>query len=401
MKQVSGLLLMLTVFAALGTVCGCGKTADGQKDPASGTSAASSKAAESPDISEASGTESSIGEKAENSGSEISAEGRQVTDMAGRTVILPDTAGTIFPTDPTAGIYLYTLVPDKMLGWNYELNDIEKSIIPEKYHDLPNFGMGDAINYEAVIAAGPSAVLVVGAINDGTIDASDKLEESLGLPVVMVDNQLESTPEAYRLMGEWFGAEEKAEELAAYAERTFKEVDAMDISEEDRVRMYYGNGENALETPPAGSTRGQFIERAGAINVADLELDGESMAQISLEQLLAWDPDVIVVNGEPKSSISGKQTADKILNDPDCASLKAVRNQQIYGTPNAPFSWVDRPPGPNRLIGIRWLSGLIYPDALGFDVDEEVTEFFRLFYHVDLTEEMLTKLYEGTTGQED
>ncbi len=77
-----------------------------------------------------------------------------------------------------------------------------------------------------------------------------------------------------------------------------------------------------------------------------------------------------------------------------------MQNGQVYGTPNAPFSWVDRPPGPNRLIGIRWLSGLIYPDALAFDVDEEVREFFRLFYHVELTGEQLASLYDGTIGQE-
>lgn len=391
MKYVLRPLLMLTLFFVLGTACGCGKTESGQAELASGTSAASAEASESSGDSQ---------KETKAAGSDYTPQERQITDMAGRTVVLPDIVGTVFPTDPTAGIYLYTLAPDKMLGWNYDLNSIEKSIIPEEYHDLPNFGMGDAINYEAVIAAGPSVVLVVGAINESAIDVSDKLEESLGIPVVMVDNRLESTPEAYRLMGEWFGVEEKAEELAAYAERTFTEVAAMDIPQEDRVRIYYGNGENALETPPAGSTRGQFIERAGAINVADLEFDGEAMAQISLEQLLAWDPDVIVVNGEPKSSISGSQTAEKILNDPDWASLKAVQGEQVYGTPNAPFSWVDRPPGPNRLIGIRWLSGLIYPDALGFDVDKEVIEFFRLFYHTDLTDEMLTKLYDGTIGQE-
>ena len=38
-------------------------------------------------------------------------------------------------------------------------------------------------------------------------------------------------------------------------------------------------------------------------------------------------------------------------------------------------------------------------DALDFDVDEEVCEFFRLFYHVELTEEQLASLYDGTIGQ--
>lgn len=44
---------------------------------------------------------------------------------------------------------------------------------------------------------------------------------------------------------------------------------------------------------------------------------------------------------------------------------------------------------------MRWLSGLIYPEYLNFDVDEEVREFFRLFYHVELTDEELQSLYHG------
>ena len=130
-----------------------------------------------------------------------------------------------------------------------------------------------------------------------------------------------------------------------------------------------------------------------AINVADLELGDGSRVQISAEQLLAWDPDVIVVNGEPKSNLSGASAAERFMNDPTFATLKAVKEHKVYGTPNAPFSWVDRPPGPNRIIGIRWLSGLIYPEYLNFNVDDEVREFFSLFYHVDLTDEQLEKIY--------
>jgi iron complex transport system substrate-binding protein len=321
---------------------------------------------------------------------------REITDMAGRKVTIPAEIESVFSTSPVAAIYLYTLVPDKLLGWNYELNDIEKSIVLEKYHTLPNFGMGDAINYEAVIAAGPTIALNVGTINDSIADDSDKLSEKLGIPVVVVDGDLLSAPEAYRFMGELFGVEEQAEQLAAYAEDTFHDIQNMNISEEEKVRIYYGNGEDSLETAPAGSAHGQIIDLVNGVNVADLELGDGSRVQISLEQLLAWDPDVIVVNGEPKSNMSGSSAADAILNDPDFASLTAVKEGKVYGTPSAPFSWVDRPPGPNRIIGIRWLSGLIYPDALNFDVDEEVKEFFHLFYHVDLTDEQLEKLYDGT-----
>lgn len=321
---------------------------------------------------------------------------REITDMAGRTMTVPLEIESVFSTGPAAAIYLYTLVPDKLLGWNYALNDIEKSIILEQYHDLPNFGQGDAVNYEAVIAAGPTIALNVTSINDGSIDASDALAEQLGVPVVMVSSDLLDAPAVYRFMGELFGVEEQAEALAAYAEETFSAISSLDIPNEEKVRIYYGNGEDSLETAPAGSSHGQIIDLVNAVNVADLELGDGSRVQISAEQLLAWDPDVIIVNGEPKADMTGSAAAEAILADPLFATLKAVQNGAVYGTPNAPFSWVDRPPGPNRIVGMRWLSGLIYPEYLDYDVDEAVREFFQLFYHVELTDEQLTQLYNGT-----
>lgn len=321
---------------------------------------------------------------------------RQITDMAGRTVEIPAEIESVFSAGPAAAIYLYTLAPDLLLGWNYELNDIEKSVILKKYHSLPNFGMGDSVNYEAVIAAAPTIALNVGTINDAMVSDCDALSESLGIPVIAVDGDLKAAPDAYRFMGEVFGMEEKAEELAAYAENTFDDIAEMDVPEDKKVRLYYGNGEDSLETAPDGSAHAQLINLVNAVNVADLELGDGSRVQISSEQLLAWDPDVIVVVGEPKANLSGSSAADAILNNPDYASLKAVQNKKVYGIPNAPFNWVDRPAGPNRIIGIRWLSGLIYPDYLNFDVDDAVREFFSLFYHVDLTDEQLEKLYNGT-----
>ncbi len=321
---------------------------------------------------------------------------REITDMAGRTMTVPLEIESVFSTGPVAAIYLYTLVPDKLLGWNYALNDIEKSIILEQYHDLPNFGQGDAVNYEAVIAAGPTIALNVTSINDGSIDASDALAEQLGVPVVMVSSDLLDAPAVYRFMGKLFGVEEQAEAMAAYAEETFNAISSLDIPNEEKVRIYYGNGEDSLETAPAGSSHGQLIDLVNAVNVADLELGDGSRVQISAEQLLAWDPDVIIVNGEPKADMTGSAAAEAILADLLFATLKAVQNGAVYGTPNAPFSWVDRPPGPNRIVGMRWLSGLIYPEYLDYDVDEAVREFFQLFYHVELTDEQLTQLYNGT-----
>lgn len=335
----------------------------------------------------------------EQDATQETAETREITDMAGRKVTVPaaENIESVFSAGPVAAIFLYMVAPDKLLGWNYELNDVEKSIILDKYQDLPNFGMGDAVNYEAVIAANPTIAINSGKINDTMVSDCDALSESLGIPVVAVDNELNNSAEAFRFMGELLGVEDHAEELAQYAEQVFTDINALsDIPEEKKVSVYFGNGEDSLETAPRGSQHAQILDAINAVNVADLELGDGSRVQISAEQLLAWDPDVIVVNGEPKSDKSGNSAAEDILSNPDYASLKAVQDQKVYGTPNAPFSWVDRPAGPNRLIGMRWFSALIYPEYIKCDINEEIHKFFDLFYHVDLSDEQLENVLKGT-----
>ena len=335
----------------------------------------------------------------EQDATQETAETREITDMAGRKVTVPaaENIESVFSAGPVAAIFLYMVAPDKLLGWNYELNDVEKSIILDKYQDLPNFGMGDAVNYEAVIAANPTIAINSGKINDAMVSDCDALSESLGIPVVAVDNELNNSAEAFRFMGELLGVEDHAEELAQYAEQVFTDINALsDIPEEKKVSVYFGNGEDSLETAPRGSQHAQILDAINAVNVADLELGDGSRVQISAEQLLAWDPDVIVVNGEPKADKSGSSAAEDILSNPDYASLKAVQDQKVYGTPNAPFSWVDRPAGPNRLIGMRWFSALIYPEYIKCDINEEIHKFFDLFYHVDLSDEQLENVLKGT-----
>lgn len=335
----------------------------------------------------------------EQDATQETAETREITDMAGRKVTVPaaENIESVFSAGPVVAIFLYMVAPDKLLGWNYELNDVEKSIILDKYQDLPNFGMGDAVNYEAVIAANPTIAINSGKINDTMVSDCDALSESLGIPVVAVDNELNNSAEAFRFMGELLGVEDHAEELAQYAEQVFTDINALsDIPEEKKVSVYFGNGEDSLETAPRGSQHAQILDAINAVNVADLELGDGSRVQISAEQLLAWDPDVIVVNGEPKADKSGNSAAEDILSNPDYASLKAVQDQKVYGTPNAPFSWVDRPAGPNRLIGMRWFSALIYPEYIKCDINEEIHKFFDLFYHVDLSDEQLENVLKGT-----
>lgn len=369
--SLKSLALLMATLLAIVLLAGCGGAA---------SSAAASSAVEST---------ANTSQATEQEGT------HSVTDMAGRVLELPVEITKVFPTQPVSAIYMYTLAPDRLLGWNYELNELERSYILEEYQDLPVFGMNDSVNYEAVIAAAPEMALAVSALNDAAIAEADALSDRLGIPVVIVSSELKDTAAVYRLLGEILGVSEEAENLAAYVDETMRDLSAVEIAEEDRIRVYFGNGDISLETAPVGSTHAQALDLVQAVNVADVAVESGGRVQVSLEQVITWNPEVILVNGNPKADITGNAAAQEILENPDWASVAAVQSSRVYGVPKAPFSWVDRPPGPNRIIGLRWLANLLYPEVFNYDIGQEISEFYSLFYHTNLSEEQLQQLMES------
>ncbi len=381
-RNILALLLSLTLSVSLLAGCAAGGNAE-----TSGGAAASASPASAEEASE-----SSAGMAGTTDETAPGAESREVTDMAGRTMTVPAVIDKVFSADSVSAIYLYTFDPDRLLGWNYPLNETEKKIILPEYQDLPSYGMGDSINYEAVIADGPQLALLVGNLGEGSIDEADQLSAKLGIPVFLISNDFLKTAAVYRALGELFDDAERAQALAGYVEETFA-MAAEPIPEAEQVTVYFGNGIDSLETAPRGSSHAQIFEVVQAVNVAEVESESGSRVQISLEQLLAWDPDYIIVNGEPSEDLTGSRAAEAILAAPSFATVQAVEDGQVYGSPKAPFSWVDRPPGPNRIIGVRWLRALFYPDRCGYEVEDAVLEFYALFYHVELEDDQLAALF--------
>ena len=313
-----------------------------------------------------------------------------VTDMAGRTVEIKSEINKVYCAEPVSAIALYTLEPELLLGWNYKLNDYEKEFILPEYQNLPIYGMNDSVNIEAIINDSPDVCIQMGSSKESDIEKADKLSEQLGIPVLIISNSLHDSAEMYRFMGTVLGQEEKAEALAKYCEDVL--TSAKELTPSNPPTIYYGNGEDSLETAPAGSVSAEVFEILGADNVAKVELDGGSRVQVSSEQILSWDPEYIFVNGEPKKSITGSQAKDSILENPAYASLQAVQNNKVYSIPKSPFAWVDRPMGPNRIIGIEWVKSVLYPDLTTKSQNEIIKEFYNLFYHMELTDTQIERL---------
>ena len=139
------------------------------------------------------------------------------------------------------------------------------------------------------------------------------MQEQTGIPFLLVDGSLESTPETYRFLGEVFQRQERCEQLAQYAEEALNFAKSLNIPEKERVSVYFGNGHESLETAPVGSPHAELFELIGADNVAVVEEIQDKVARIdiSAEQIIGWDPEVIILNGEPTERFSPLDAVNK------------------------------------------------------------------------------------------
>ena len=334
----------------------------------------------------ASGTSETAAALPEQTGSRI------ITDMAGRTVEVPGSIDKIFCKGPMATIMLYTLAPERLPGWNYSFTDNEAQYIKEEYRNLPVlggwFGRKNTVNMEELIALEPDIILDMDFINETTIEANDNIQQQTGIPVVFIDGGgFDSFADVYMFTGNLIGETERAEELASYCRNTLDDVRtlAATIPEEDRLRVYYAEGPEGLQTEAAGSRSTELVRLAGALDAAAVAGDENSFKiNVSLEQVILWNPDVIVTAAE--SNDDSPAFYNSVRSNPDWMVIKAVKNNRVYGIPQNPFGWFDRPPSVNRIIGIKWLAGTLYPGVYNYNIREEVKQFYSLFYHIELTD---------------
>jgi iron complex transport system substrate-binding protein len=330
---------------------------------------------------------------------------RTITDMAGREVTIPINVKSVFSRCPMGTILTYTLNPDKMAGINWKPTTFERKYLNDRYQKLPVLGGWFATkeaNVEEIIKIAPDILLFSAANptkNQAVIDRANRVQETLGIPTVMFDSGLLKLPAIYRFAGMVLGESQRAEKLAAYVEDMLLEISKFvaTIPENKKVRVYYAEGKNGLLTDPSGSLHSELIDFVGAINVADIkEIEGKGgmgRAQVSLEQLFAWDPEIILACHD-KGFTAESSTYRNILKDPMFASLKAVKNKMLFEIPYKPFNVVDRPPSVNRVIGVKWMANLLYPELYPLDIRREFQIVYKLFYNISLNDEQLDEILE-------
>ncbi|MDM4207763.1 ABC transporter substrate-binding protein [Klebsiella spallanzanii] len=323
---------------------------------------------------------------------------RTVTDQLGREVTLPDhVTRAVVLQHQTLNLLVQLNAADDIVGvmssWKKQLGPQFARFMPG-IEKLPMPGDLTQVNIESLLALHPQVVFVANYAPQAMIQQI----QNAGVPVVAVSlrqdaagekNKMNPTmadeEQAYneglkqgiRLIGEVVDRKTQAEDLINYTFRARKQANApvADIPESQRVRVYMANPD--LNTYGSGKYTGLMMTHAGALNVAAASVKGAR--QVSLEQVLQWNPEVIFVQDRYPDVVK------QIQNDPQWQSIDAVKNHRVWLMPEYAKAWGY--PMPEALaIGELWMAKKLYPSHYNnVDVDAKAQDYYQRFYRVKWT----------------
>lgn len=242
--------------------------------------------------------------------------------------------------------------------------------------ELPSVGSAKQPDVEMMISLNPDLVILPKKLKDvaGTL-------EELGIPVILVNPEDgEQLKETINLLAAVTGTDGQAL-LDTYSRLEEKTVAL--TAESAKPTVYLSGNSAMLNTAGSGMYQNTLLTLAGGENVAAEITDG-SWAEISYEQLLAWNPEIIILAAD------ASYTVDDVMNDPMLAEISAVQNAKVYALPSAPEAWDS--PVPGTMLGSLWILNKLHPELYSeTEFMEDAKMFYAEFFGFELTEEILNQ----------
>ncbi|GAK57659.1 periplasmic binding protein [Candidatus Vecturithrix granuli] len=247
----------------------------------------------------------------------------------------------------------------------------------EKAVFAPNAGA------EQIAAFQPDAVILKSYLAESLGTTLDVL----GIPVVYVDLE---TPEQYlrdlRIIGDLFGQPERAEELVEYYQHGVEEIQTalhdLAATQTPRVLLLnYSNkdGVTAFQVPPLNWIQTRLVELAGGEPVWRESNPGKGWSTVTLEQISAWDADVILIVSYFKNLT---EVLREIKADQTWNAVRAVQTNHLYAFPGDLNIWDQ--PNPRWILGLTWLAQKLHSERFAdVDIIAVTQEFYQKLYNLD------------------
>ncbi|MBQ7886572.1 MAG: ABC transporter substrate-binding protein [Clostridia bacterium] len=320
---------------------------------------------------------------------------RTFTDSVGREVTVPQSVEKVAISGPLAQIVVFALAPDKLVGIASEWDASAEQFLATEYYQLPLLGQlyggKGEMNLETLLEAAPDVVIDVGEPKGNVAEDLNALSEQTGIPFVHISAYTDSMDVTYTMLGELLGMEEEAKVLADYCKNTYERTVAL-ANGVEKVNLLYVTGEKGLNVIAKGSYHSEIIDLLSSnLAVVDSPSSKGTGNEVDMEQILNWNPDVVVFADDSIYATVG--------DDPLWQDITAIKNNAYYEVPLGPYNWMGFPPSVQRLLGMMWMGKLLYPDAADYDLYAEVAQYFDLFYHCEITKEQYDALMANSIGR--
>jgi iron complex transport system substrate-binding protein len=292
--------------------------------------------------------------------------------------------GGVYPATPPSAFTLYAFDPDLLGAWNTPLYEYERRFIPAVYQKLPIlggwYGQGYVPDREMLMASGLKKAFLL----ENSFFSSERIRAALkdiSIDLLTAPGNFDELPLCFRTMGQVFNRQERGELLGLYADNVLSSLKVLEaIPEDKRLRVYLAMDADGLATSCAGESRSNFIGLAAGRNaMVCSDAVNPGRPRISFEEIMALDPDVILADSYALKKIMDQEERWR--------RLRAFREGRVYLVPKGPFSWNGHPTL-TSLMGARWLANILHPDKYPLDLIAETKEFNRLFFRLDLTDQM-------------
>ena len=321
-------------------------------------------------------------------------ETRVFTDSVGREVTVPVQIDRIAVSGPMAQIVLFALCPDKLVGISNAWDESAAQYLDTEYYNLPLLGQlyggKGELNLETLLESGAQVVIDVGEAKGSIVEDLDALQEQTTIPFVHIDAALATMDETYTLLGDLLGMPDEAKALADYCRSTYDR--ALTIADSvEKANLLYVTGDAGLNVIAQGAYHAEVIDLlSNNLAVVDDPSSKGTGNEVDMEQILNWNPAAVIF--APGSIYS------TVADNENWQTIPAIRDGRYYEVPMGPYNWMGFPPSVQRLLGMLWMAKVLYPEAADYDLYTEAAQYFKLFYHCDLTREQYDALVANSLG---
>ena len=381
MKKIISFLLALTMLVSL---CACGKqeAAEVQTEAPQATAAPeTTAAAESAEIT--------------------------ITDMIGRQVTVTPGSYKRVVCIGAGALRMYSYIGDVALLCGVE--DIDNTTLSERpmmfdsvarpyvlaygdvFSTLPSCGVGGPMaqtaEAEKILSCSPD--IVISEFED--VEKEDALQEQLGVPVITLKSGAqgvfdEAFYDSMALLGQIFGAEEKAAELVAYVKAEAAEISARtaDIAEEEKPSVYVCGLGNWGTTDHLMTAENYVSFQIANVKNVLTDTGTQGIQPIEAEKFvdIGADMDMIILDAAAVKNIKPAYQEDPTMFD----TCKAWQEGEVYleMAYNAYYTNYEI-----ALINTWFIAKSVYPEAFAdIDLTAKTNEVTQKFFGMDLADEI-------------